>query len=86
MRKFKKFLIFLIIVDSVIKKDFNYAPEGCVKCCEAAPVKDSMGSEVWEGLIIIETASFDLQKRKADMEGLKQPEGVDYQRGESFGF
>jgi len=36
--------------------------------------------------IIVETAAFDLQKLKADMEGLKRPEGIDYQHGEQMGF
>ena len=36
--------------------------------------------------IVIETASFDLQKIKADAEGLKRPEGTDYQQGEQLGF
>ena len=36
--------------------------------------------------IIVEVASFDLQKLKADMEGIKRPEGVDYQNGEQSGF
>ncbi len=36
--------------------------------------------------VTVETASFDLQKIKADMEGLKHPQGEDYQQGEQFGF
>lgn len=36
--------------------------------------------------VTIETASFDLQKLKADMEGLKRPKGRDYQQGEQMGF
>ena len=36
--------------------------------------------------IVVETASFDLQRLKADMEDLKKPEGADYQRGEQLGF
>lgn len=36
--------------------------------------------------IKVEVASFDLQKLKADMEGLKRPEGNDYQQGEQMGF
>ena len=36
--------------------------------------------------IIVETASFDLQKLKADIEGLSQPQGTDYQQGEQLGF
>ena len=36
--------------------------------------------------IKVEVASFDLQKLKADMEGLKCPEGTDYQQGEQMGF
>ena len=36
--------------------------------------------------IIVETASFDLQKLKADMEGLKYPQGTEYQQGEQSGF
>lgn len=36
--------------------------------------------------IKVEVASFDLQKLKADMEGLKRPEGIDYQQGEQLGF
>ena len=36
--------------------------------------------------VTVETASFDLQKLKADMEGLKRPEGTDYQKGEQYGF
>lgn len=36
--------------------------------------------------IKVEVASFDLQKLKADMEGLKRPEGTDYQQGEQSGF
>lgn len=36
--------------------------------------------------IKVEVASFDLQKLKADMEGLKRPEGIDYQQGEQRGF
>ncbi|MBO6255286.1 MAG: HNH endonuclease [Bacteroidaceae bacterium] len=34
----------------------------------------------------VEVASFDLQKLKADIEGLKRPEGTDYQQGEQRGF
>ncbi len=36
--------------------------------------------------ITVEVASFDLQKLKADMEGLKRPKGTDYQQGEQLGF
>lgn len=36
--------------------------------------------------IIVEVASFDLQKLKADMLGLAQPQGKDYQEGEQLGF
>ena len=36
--------------------------------------------------VIIETASFDLQKLKADLQGLERPEGTDYQQGEQTGF
>ncbi len=36
--------------------------------------------------IKVEVASFDLQKLKVDMEGLKRPEGTDYQQGEQMGF
>ncbi len=36
--------------------------------------------------IIIEVASFDLQKLKADMLGLERPTGKEYQEGEQFGF
>ncbi len=36
--------------------------------------------------IKVEVASFDLQKLRADMEGLKRPEGTDYQQGEQMGF
>ena len=36
--------------------------------------------------IIIEVASFDTQKLKADIEGLQTPEGIDYQHGEQLGF
>lgn len=36
--------------------------------------------------VTIETASFDLQKLKADMEGLKRPKGKEYQNGEQSGF
>ena len=36
--------------------------------------------------ISVETASFDLQKLKADMEGLSSPQGADYQKGEQFCF
>ena len=36
--------------------------------------------------VTIETASFDLQKLKADLEGLTQPQGTDYQKGEQLGF
>ena len=36
--------------------------------------------------IIVETAAFDMQKLKADMEGLKRPSGVEYQQGEQMGF
>lgn len=36
--------------------------------------------------IKVEVASFDLQKLKADMEGLSRPKGTDYQRGEQMGF
>lgn len=34
----------------------------------------------------VETASFDLQKLKADLEGLRRPEGADYQQGDQLGF
>ena len=36
--------------------------------------------------VTVETASFDLQKLKADLEGLKRPEGTDYQQGDQRGF
>jgi hypothetical protein len=36
--------------------------------------------------IIVETASFDLQKLKADEAGLKRPESSEYQEGEMLGF
>lgn len=36
--------------------------------------------------VVIETASFDIQKLKADLEGLKRPKGTDYQHGEQSGF
>ena len=36
--------------------------------------------------IIVEVASFDMQKLKADMLGLTQPKGKDYQEGEQLGF
>lgn len=36
--------------------------------------------------ITVELASFDTQKLKADMEGLKRPESTDYQQGEQLGF
>ena len=36
--------------------------------------------------IKVETAAFDLQKLKADLEGLAKPQGVEYQQGEQFGF
>lgn len=36
--------------------------------------------------ITVETAAFDLQKLKADAEGLATPKGIDYQQGEQYGF
>ena len=36
--------------------------------------------------ITIETASFDIQKLKADLRGLKAPKGKDYQHGDMYGF
>lgn len=36
--------------------------------------------------VTVEIAAFDLQKLKADMEGLKRPQGEQYQRGEQMGF
>ena len=36
--------------------------------------------------IVVELASFDTQKLKADIEGLKCPEGAEYQQGEQLGF
>lgn len=36
--------------------------------------------------VTVEVAAFDLQKLKADMEGLKHPEGTGYQQGEQLGF
>ena len=36
--------------------------------------------------IIVETASFDIQAIKAEMEGKPLPEGTDYQKGEQLGF
>lgn len=36
--------------------------------------------------VTVEIASFDLQKLKADMEGLKRPQGKEYQKGEQMGF
>ncbi len=36
--------------------------------------------------ITVETASFDLQKLKADIKGLSQPQGEDYQHGEQYDF
>ena len=36
--------------------------------------------------VTVETAAFDIQKLKADMEGLKRPQGTEYQHGEQYGF
>ena len=36
--------------------------------------------------IVVETASFDTQKLKAELEGLKLPEGEEYQQGNQLGF
>lgn len=36
--------------------------------------------------VTIETASFDMQKLRADKEKLKRPQGTEYQRGEQMGF
>ena len=36
--------------------------------------------------IIVEAAAFDMQKLKADMDGLKKPEGAEYQKGDQSGF
>lgn len=36
--------------------------------------------------IVIETAAFDIQKLKADLEGFAAPEGEEYQQGEQLGF
>ncbi len=36
--------------------------------------------------ITVELAAFDLQKLKADWQGLEAPNGEDYQHGEQFGF
>lgn len=36
--------------------------------------------------IVIETGAFDIQKLKADLEGLAAPEGKEYQQGEQLGF
>ena len=36
--------------------------------------------------VIVEVAAFDLQELKADMEGLKRPQGTEYQQGEQMGF
>ncbi len=36
--------------------------------------------------ITVEVASFDLQRLKADLEGLKRPKGEEYQQGEQLGF
>ncbi len=36
--------------------------------------------------ISVETASFDLQKLKADLKGLAAPKGAEYQQGEQLGF
>lgn len=36
--------------------------------------------------IIVETAAFDIQKLKADLEGLARPKGKEYQEGEQKGF
>ena len=36
--------------------------------------------------IIVEVASFDVQKLKADEAGLKRPKGTDYQQGDQLGF
>ena len=36
--------------------------------------------------VTVETASFDLQKLKADLAGLSRPEGTDYQQGDMLGF
>ena len=46
------------------------------RICRMLPVSD----------ITIETASFDLQKLKADLEGLEAPKGEGYQQGEQYGF
>ena len=36
--------------------------------------------------VVVETAEFDLQALKAELEGKPMPQGKDYQRGEMFGF
>lgn len=46
------------------------------KVCEILPVQD----------IYVEVASFDMQKLKADLQNLKEPQGKDYQKGEQMGF
>jgi hypothetical protein len=44
--------------------------------CKILPISD----------ITIEVAAFDTQKLKADLDGLKMPDGTDYQHGEQLGF
>ena len=46
------------------------------KICSILPVSE----------IIFESAAFDMQKLKADLEGLARPQGVEYQQGEQMGF
>ena len=46
------------------------------RICRMLPVSD----------ITIETASFDLQKLKADLAGLETPKSAEYQQGEQYGF
>ena len=68
------------------KKKGWLAPSAQAKCGTHVKVIKDVCSFLPVTDITIEMAPFDTQKLKVDINGLKRPEGTDYQHGESEGF
>lgn len=62
------------------------APSVENKCQSHINVIDKVMRLLPVSKIIVELASFDTQKLKADLDGLKRPEGIEYQHGSQLGF
>lgn len=68
------------------KKKGWFAPSIDVKISSHITAVDQIMKILPVSKIIVETASFDIQKMQAEMEDLKKPEGTDYQNGPQLGF